>query len=134
MLIDDNYTENRDDMCKKVLDTWGHDELHKMYEDDKLRNTKPYFLFSKNLKHVWLISGTRRSNYNHNYEDTWHLILSLTSSNNYDLLSVAGILRIPALDVFSAIGSPNRLDYLLPKLELKDVIEEEKLNDRNKQG
>lgn len=122
----DKYIVKHIAMYNKILDTWSYDALNDMVEEfDAVYPTyrDSYFLFSKDLKHVWFIT---ESGYNYDYAcfDNKELLINLVDENDYDLKKVAEVLGISPTDVFQVISKPEALNALLPMLELEDIVEE----------
>ena len=127
----DKYLEKHEAMYNKIVDTWGYGTLTDML--NVFRSTRGsyrglYFLFSKDLSHVWFIAdSTFIARYDYSYSDNKELLANLVQENNYNLEKVAKVLGIEPMDVFGAINNPYSLNAVLPMLELEDIVEERKL-------
>lgn len=123
----DKYLEKHETMYNKIVDTWGYGTLTDMLS--VFRSTRGlYFLFSKDLSHVWFIGDTTFiARYDYSYSDNKELLINLVKENNYNLEKVAKVLGIEPMSVFQAIHKPYSLNSILPMLELEDIVEERKL-------
>lgn len=131
----DKYLEKHETMYNKIVDTWGYGTLTDML--GFFRSTRGsyrglYFLFSKDLKHVYFIADSDfiTTRYDYSYSDNKELLVNLVKENNYNLEQVAKILGIEPMGVFGAINNPYSLNSVLPMLELEDIVEERQANDQ----
>ena len=130
----DEYVRKHTAMYNKIVDTWGYDNLTDMLNTfSTVRGSCRglYFLFSKDLSHVWFIGDTTFiARYDYSYSDNKELLVNLVKENNYNLEKVAKVLGIEPLGVFGAINNPYSLSSILPMLELEDIVEERQANDQ----
>lgn len=115
-------------MYDKIHNTWSYVDLLSMYEADRTFDDSSHFLFSKDLKHVWLISwvNARKHNYEYTYLTDKELLHNLTVRDDLSIQEIAEILGITAEAVYESIGEIDLLDKLLPTLKLDDVFENDK--------
>lgn len=127
----DKYLEKHETMYNKIVNTWGYITLTDMLSTFRaVRGSYRglYFLFSKDLSHVWFIADSDfAARYDYGCTDNEELLLNLVKENNYNLEQVAKILGIEPMGVFQAINKPCALNAMLPMLELEDIVEERKL-------
>lgn len=125
------YVWKHTTMYNKIVNTWGYSTLTDMLNTFMaVRGSYRglYFLFSKDLSHVWFIGdSTFITRYDYSYTENVELLTNLVKENNYNLEQVAKILGIEPMGVFGAINNPYSLSSVLPMLELEDIVEERKL-------
>lgn len=128
----DKYVGKHATMYNKIVATWGYDTLTDMLR--VFRATRGsyrglFFLFSKDLKHVWLIANSDfiTTRYDCSYANNEKLLVNLVKENNYNLEKVAKVLGIEPIGVLGAINNPYSLSSVLPMLEFKDMVEERQI-------
>lgn len=131
----DKYLEKHEAMYNKIVDTWGYDNLTDVlgfFRSTRGSYRDLYFLFSKDLKHVYFIADSDfiTTRYDYSYSDNKELLVNLVKENNYNLEKVAKVLGIEPMGVFGAISNPYSLNSVLPMLELEDIVEERQANDQ----
>lgn len=130
----DKYVWKHTTMYNKIVNTWGYSTLTDMLNTFMaVRGSYRglYFLFSKDLGHVWFIGdSTFIVRYDYSYTENVELLTNLVQENNYNLEKVAKVLGIEPMGVFGAINKPYSLNSVLPMLELEDIVEERQANDQ----
>lgn len=114
-------------MYNKIRNTWSYVDLLSMYETNKAFGDSSYFLFSKDLKHVWLISWTnaKKGIYN-TYLTEGEFIRYLALVDDLTINKIAKLLGVAAVEVYESINSTDLLGKLLPTVELVDVFKNDK--------
>lgn len=114
-------------MYDKIRNTWSYTDLLSMYETNRTFGDSSYFLFSKDLKHVWLISWTNaKKNIYNTYLTANELIRNLAIRENLSIPKIANILGVTAENVYKSISDIDLLHSLLPTTKLIDVFENDK--------
>lgn len=115
-------------MYNKIRNTWSYADILGMYEADRTFGDTSYFLFSKDLKHVWLISwvNARKHDYEYTYLTDGELLHNLTVRDGLSIQEIAKILGLTAEAVYESIGEIDLLDKLLPTLKLDDAFKNDK--------
>lgn len=115
-------------MYNKIRNTWSYTDLLGMYETYESFGDNSYFLFSKDLKHVWLISwlNARKHNYEYTYLTDKELLHNLTVRDGLSIQEIAKILGLTAEAVYESIGEIDLLNKLLPTLKLDDAFKNDK--------
>lgn len=114
-------------MYDRIRNTWSYVDLLSMYETNKAFGDSSYFLFSKDLKHVWLISWTssKKGIYDA-YLTESEFIRYLALVDDLTINKIAKLLGIAAVEVYESINSTDLLGRLLPTVELVDVFKNDK--------
>lgn len=120
----DEYVWKHTTMYNKIINTWDYDILTEMEENlvDAFYDYRDsYFLFSKDIKHVWLITESGYD-YDYAFTDNKDLLYNLVADNDYSIKNTAKLLGIKPTDVLNAINKPELLNYLLPRVEVEDIV------------
>lgn len=121
---------NNSIMYDRIRNTWSYVDLLSMYETNKAFGDSSYFLFSKDLKHVWLISWTNSKKGIYDaYLTEGEFIRYLALVDDLTINKIAKLLGIAAVEVYESINSTdllgngtNLLGRLLPTVGLVDVF------------
>lgn len=127
---------NNSIMYDRIRNTWSYVDLLSMYETNKAFGDSSYFLFSKDLKHVWLISWTNAKKGIYGaYLTEGEFIRYLALVDDLTINKIAKLLGVAAVEVYESINSTDLLGKLLPTVEIVDVFKnDEELSQLVKTG